>query len=56
MEQERKAKIQFGKNGQGNITNRITIPVPWVKELGITEENREVKLTLKDGKIIIEKL
>jgi hypothetical protein len=29
--------------------------VPWVKELGITEENREVKISIEDNKIIIEK-
>lgn len=52
---ERTTRVQFGKNGQGYVTNRITLPVPWVKELGITEEEREVKIILEDDKIIIEK-
>ena len=53
--EERKANIIFAKNGNGYVTNRITLPVPWVKELGITEEEREVKIILEDDKIIIEK-
>ena len=53
--EERKANVIFAKNGNGYVTNRITLPVPWVKELGITEEEREVKIILEDDKIIIEK-
>jgi len=29
------------------------LPTSWVKELGLTEENREVVAKLKNGKIII---
>lgn len=53
--EERKANVIFAKNGNGYVTNRITLPVPWVKQLGITEEEREVKIILEDDKIIIEK-
>jgi hypothetical protein len=57
---QRKAKVQFTKSGgtaKGNaITNRITIPTSWIKELGITEENREVNIKLIDNKIVIEKI
>jgi hypothetical protein len=57
---ERKAKIAFNKSGgtaKGTaITNRVTIPTSWIKELGINQENREVKLTLKDNKITVEKI
>ena len=58
--QERVAKVSFNKSGgtaKGNaITNRVTIPRNWIKQLEITEEDREVKLILDDNKIIIEKL
>lgn len=58
--QERKAKILFNKSGgtaKGTaITNRVTIPTSWVKELGITEDNRDVKLIYDGYKITIEKL
>ncbi len=58
--EERIAKVIFNKSG-GNakgksITNRITIPTTWVKEMGIVEDDREVKITLKNNKITIEKI
>lgn len=59
MTEEREAKVLFNKSGgtaKGKaITNRITIPTSWIKELNITEEDREVTLKLIDNKIIIEK-
>ena len=54
--EERDAKILFNKNGKGYSTTRITLPVPWVRELGVTPEEREVKIKLEDNKIIIKKL
>ena len=57
--EERIAKVSFNKSGgtaRGTaITNRITIPTKWIKSLGITEDDREVKLILEKSKIIIEK-
>ena len=42
--EERKAKVSFNKSGgtaKGNaITNRITIPTSWIKEMGIDIDNR----------------
>lgn len=56
---ERILKISFNKSGgtssRNGITTRLTLPTSWIKELGITEDNREVKASLIDGKIIIEK-
>lgn len=55
---ERILKISFNKSGgtaKNGITPRLTIPISWIKELGITEENREVIAKLEDGKIIIQK-
>lgn len=58
--EERQAKVSFNKSGgtaKGTaITNRVTIPTSWIKEMGITEENREVKLVIENNKIIIEKI
>lgn len=45
----------FNKNGNGFTTTRITLPVPFVKELGFTEEDRDCTIKLIDNKIIIEK-
>ena len=58
--QKKIAKIIFNRSGgtagSGGITNRITIPTTWVKEMGITEERREVNISFDGEKIIIEKV
>ena len=58
--EERIARVSFNKSGgtaRGKaITNRITIPTSWIKQLEITEENRNVKLILDNDKIIIKPL
>lgn len=49
-------KVTFNKSGgtsRNGITTRITLPTSWVKELGVTKENREVVAKLEDDKIII---
>lgn len=45
----------FNKNGNGNVTTKINIPVPWAKKLGFTNDYREGVLLLKDDKIILMK-
>lgn len=56
---ERVLKVTFNKSGgtssRNGVTTRLALPTSWVKDLGITETEREVKLTYEDGKIIIEK-
>ena len=52
-EHMRKAYINAG--GSGGLTIRIPIPVEYARELGITKESPEVKITLEGKKIIIEK-
>ena len=44
-----------GTAGSGGITNRVTIPTTWAREMGITEENREVTLEFDGDKITIRK-
>ncbi|WP_249167339.1 AbrB/MazE/SpoVT family DNA-binding domain-containing protein [Clostridium butyricum] len=55
---ERILKVTFNKSGgtssRNGVTTRLTLPTSWVKELGLTEKNREVIAKLEDGKIIIE--
>ena len=56
MEEKRKARVIFHKAGNGKSA-KITIPIPWLRELEINESEREVEIELsKDNKIIIEKL
>ena len=57
--EEKTAKVIFNKSGgtasKGGITNRITVPTSWIKDMGITPENREVKLFFDGEKIIVKK-
>ena len=55
--QERILQISFNKSGSGSITKRITLPSSFMKDMGITEKDRQVKLTYDEGKkeIIIKK-
>ena len=53
--EERKAKILFNKTGNKSVTTRITLPVTWVRELGATQEDRDVIICLKGNKITIKK-
>lgn len=54
----RKLRVMFNKVGgnasKGAQSTRITLPVTWVKDLGITPENREIKTTYDGTKITIE--
>lgn len=56
---QRKAKVLFtnagGSASKGSQTTRITLPITWVREMGITPEDREVDIFFEDGKIIIQK-
>ena len=49
MKEERIVKVLFSKNGNGFRSTKITLPVPWVDEIGATAEDREVKISI-DGK------
>ena len=57
--EKRKAKVIFamsgGKASKGSQTTRITLPITWVRDMGISADAREVTITFKDNKIIIEK-
>lgn len=55
MNEERNLKISFTKSGSGSESTRISLPITWVRELGIDKDNREVIAIIEDGKIIISK-
>lgn len=58
--ENRKAKILFNKSGgtasKRGTTNRVTLPTLWIKEMGITFEDRNVLLTFDGQQIIIRKI
>ncbi len=55
----RDTKISFASSGgtasKGAKTARITLPNKWIRDMGITPDDREVTIRYEDGKIIIEK-
>ena len=57
--ESRKMKVMFNKSGGNASTNsystKISLPKIWIDEMGITKEDREVKMSFVDGKIVIEK-
>lgn len=59
--EKRNAKVLFSKAGgtatKGSQTTKITLPIKWVRKLGITEDDREVDITMdvEGERIIIEK-
>lgn len=55
MEEKRKAKIQFGKAGNGYDNPRISLPINWIKKLEFTKEERNAIIYLKNNSIIIKK-
>ncbi|KGJ49816.1 PemI [Clostridium sp. NCR] len=55
MKEERNLKISFTTSGSGSESTRISLPIKWIRELGIDKENREVIAILDDDKIIIKK-
>nr|WP_241635583.1 AbrB/MazE/SpoVT family DNA-binding domain-containing protein [Fusobacterium gastrosuis] len=54
--EKRNLNISFYKAG-GTQATRINLPIPWVKKLGITQEEKEVELFLdeENQQIIIRK-
>jgi antitoxin component of MazEF toxin-antitoxin module len=51
-----KGKVTFNKSGSGSTSCRLTIPVAFVELLELTEDEREVEISFKDGKLIVEKV
>ena len=56
MQEIREIKITLARSGNGSLSPRITLPTKWIRELNITEENRNMKVSFDGEKIIIEKI
>ena len=56
MEKKRDLKVSYGKSGNGTGAI-LRIPVPFLRALGITQDEREISLELVEekGQIIITK-
>ncbi len=56
--EQRTLKITFNKSGgtasKNGVTTRLTLPVSWIREMGLTADNREVTASFQDGVITIK--
>lgn len=51
--EKRDLKVSFGKSGNG-IGAKLTLPIPFLRKLGITQEEREIELILDEEREVIE--
>ena len=53
--EDRRLKILFGRSGSGSISPRISLPMSWIKDMGLNETDKEVIIEYEDEKITIKK-
>lgn len=55
--EEKNLKMNFFKSGSGSINAKATLPITWLRTIGITPEEREftIKLNEKTEEIVIKK-
>ena len=53
--EKRKLNVGFTKSGRGSITSRVVLPISWIKEMNISQEEREVFVYKVGDNIIISK-
>lgn len=55
--EERKLRVIFSKDGRGATNTKITLPMSYLRKMGVTPENRDVTLKFNEetNQIIIEK-
>lgn len=55
--EKRTAKILWSKSGKGSDATRVTLPVSWGRQMGLSYEERELDISFneKTGIIIIKK-
>ena len=53
--EKRTLRIMFSKNGNGFKSYRVNLPTPWIEDLEITENDREVNVYKLNDRIIITK-
>ena len=54
--ERRDGRVSFHKSGSGRGA-KVTIPIPWLRKMGISEEDREIVFIFdeENQKLIIEK-
>lgn len=56
MEKELKHKVVgFKKSGSGSYTPVVTIPITWLREMGINQDSRNIVVYKDNDSIVIRK-
>ncbi len=50
--ESRTARVSFNKAGNNSLTPRVILPIKWIREMGLTEDNREIEIIFEDDKTI----
>lgn len=52
--EERILKVLWNRSGSGSISPRVLIPIGWLRDMGISEESKELKATYNEKTKTIE--
>lgn len=44
-----------GTAGSGGMTTRVTLPITWFRDMGVTIDDRQIKATFDGKRIILKK-
>ena len=50
---KKKVKIIYSKNGSGNPTAKLSLPLTWLRNMGLSQLNRDVEVTFNNDYIKI---
>lgn len=53
---ERELNVTFNKSGNGSYTPRVVLPIAWVREMGLDQDNKKIKAIFENGEIRIKRL
>lgn len=55
--EERKLTVNFNKSGSGSLTPKVTLPIKWLRDMGVTKEQREITVQYNEEtqEIVIKK-
>lgn len=51
--EKRELNISFYKSGAGSISTRLAIPMKWLKDMEISQDNRSVEAVYDEEKKVI---
>lgn len=55
LEETRILNVIYHKGGSGSISTKLSLPITFVRALGVSESDRAVEVTLRGDEIIIKK-